>query len=241
MDFAERVIPNISSNYMYRVARARYLFAYKLIKSKNILDIGCGTGYGTIGTGIDIDSEAIAYAKSHFKANYVVGNATKLPFEKECFGAVTSFETIEHIKDYDKYLSEITRVLKKDGLLILSTPRKNGPSNSPYHVREYSFSELNNLLKLYFKSVKIYGQTSSKKAQTAWNDFLLSQVSRQKIVTNDVLRIRKLFPKGLKELIWKHLGNRFFKRDTQESLTEEDFPIVEYNERCQTLIAVCSR
>ena len=241
MDFAERVIPKVSSNYMFRQARARYLFAYKLLKNKNILDIGCGTGYATIGTGIDIDPEAICYAKKHYKANFLVGDATNLPFENGTFDAVTSFETIEHIKDYKKYLTEIKRVLKPGGKLILSTPRKNGLSNSQYHIKEFSFIELDNLLRLRFKSVKIYGQGSSKKAQNAWNDFMISQKSRQKIVNSDTLRFRKLIPKYLKELIWRYMGNWFFKRDTQESLSEKDFPIGKYHGNCQTLIAVCSR
>ena len=54
---------------MYRQAMARYMFAKRYIRKPN-LDIGCGTGYGTVGTGIDIDSEAIVFAKKHHKANY---------------------------------------------------------------------------------------------------------------------------------------------------------------------------
>lgn len=239
MDFAERVIPSITSNYMYRQAMARYLFAQKYVRKLN-LDIGCGTGYGTVGIGIDIDSEAIEFAKQHYKAKFLLGSALNLPFKNRTFASITSFETIEHV-NANKFLLEVKRVLKKDGILVLSTPRKTDFINSPYHVKEFSKIELEVLLKKYFKSVKIYGQSSSKKAQKAWADFLLSQDSRQKIVNNDIFSFRKLLPKSLKESAWKYLGNIFFKRFTQEQLSEKDFPIFGYNHSCQTLVAVCCR
>jgi ubiquinone/menaquinone biosynthesis C-methylase UbiE len=241
MDFAERVIPGLSSNYMFRQAQARYMFAKKYIKNKDqVLDAACGTGYGTTGVGIDNNPEAIAFAKKHFKAKYVLGDVLNMPFSSNLFDVVTSFETIEHV-DAKKFLNEISRVLKKDGKLILSTPQKKGLSNSPYHIKEFSKDELYHLLKKYFKSVKIFGQVSSVKAQKAWNDFMSSQESRKKIIIFDTLGFRKLFPKELKERIWKPLGNLVSKRGTQEKLTEKDFQIVEFSNFCQTLIAVCSR
>lgn len=241
MDFAERVIPGITSNFMYRQARSRYSFAKKYIRNKDkVLDAACGTGYETIGVGIDNDPEAIAFAKSHYKAEFVVASVLDMPFESNSFDVVTSFETIEHV-DANKFLTEVKKVLKRNGTLILSTPRENGPSNSPYHIKEFTAKELEILLKRYFKSVKLFGQGSSKNAEKAWNDFLISQESRQDIVDSDVLGIRKFFPKELKELIWRYFGNWFFKRNTQEDLTEKDFPIVKFSNSCQTLIAVCSR
>lgn len=241
MDFAERVIPGITSNFMYRQARSRYLFAKKYIRNKDkVLDAACGTGYETIGVGIDNDPEAIAFAKSHYKAEFVVGSVLDMPFESNSFDIVTSFETIEHV-DAQKFLNEISRILKRSGILILSTPRKTGVINSPYHVKEFSKVELEKMLKKYFKSVKIFGQGSSKRAQKAWDDFIFSQNSRQAIVNSDILGIRKFFPKYLKERIWYFFGNWLFKRNTQENLNERDFPISEEIDSCQTLIAVCSR
>ena len=241
MDFAERVIPGLSSNYMFRQAQARYMFAKKYIKNKDqVLDAACGTGYGTTGVGIDNNPEAIAFAKKHFKAKYVLGDVLNMPFSSNLFDVVTSFETIEHV-DAKKFLNEISRVLKKDGKLILSTPQKKGLSNSPYHVKEFTKQELELLLKKYFKTVTIYGQSSSPKARSAWGDFMSSQESRKKIIILDILGFRKLFPKELKERIWKPLGNLVSKRGTQEELTEEDFTIDKYNHSCQTLVAVCYR
>lgn len=241
MDFAERVIPGITSNFMYRQARARYLFAKKYIRNKDkVLDAACGTGYETIGIGIDNDPEAISFAKKHYKAKFIVGDILNMPFTNNSFDIITSFETIEHV-DANKFLTEVKKVLKRNGTLILSTPRENGPSNSPYHIKEFTAKELEILLKRYFKSVKFFGQGSSTKAQKAWDDFMMSQQSRQNLVNSDIISFRKLFPKKLKELIWRYLGNWFFKRNTQEDLTEKDFPIVKFSNSCQTLIAICSR
>lgn len=240
MDFAERVIPGLTSNYMFKQALARYQFAKKFIKNKNVLDAACGTGYATIGTGIDNNPEAITFAQRHYQAKYVVGDILNMPFKNHFFDVVTSFETIEHV-DANKFLLEIKRVLKKNGILILSTPCKNGPSNSPYHVREFTKVELEILLKKHFKTVAIYGQTSSRRAKIAWKDFLNSQETRKSLINFDSLGFRKLIPRELKEFMWKYLGNWFSKRKTQENLSEEDFPVVAYNHSCQTLVAVCYR
>lgn len=157
---------------------------YKLARnhcksSSLILDLGCGLGWGTnylscIGKvyGVDIDTMTIKEAKNRYRKNrkikFLVADAIKLPFPKEKFDAVVAIENIEHIKDQQKYLDEVQRVLKKRGILIISTP--NGEHfgrklrkllglrsmENPYHVHELSEGELLNLLMINgFKVEKI--------------------------------------------------------------------------------------
>lgn len=108
----------------------RYKFAAKFSKGK-ILDLGCGTGYGSKilferGNevyGIDISKEAINYAKRKYQGpKYICSPAENLPFPDEFFDAITAFEVIEHIKNYEQALNEIYRVLKRGGDFFLSTP-----------------------------------------------------------------------------------------------------------------------
>ena len=125
---------------------------------KRILDIACGTGYG-IGilkqrarfiAGVDIDDDALAQSRSECdtKAAALFGDGLRLPFADGSFDLVTSFETLEHIYERQVFLEELHRVLKPDGMLILSTPNAyytkpvNGKPSNPFHIFEYTPGEL---------------------------------------------------------------------------------------------------
>ncbi len=109
----------------------------KYISTKSrILDIGCWTGqlFEAISqkrikiSGIDIDKKAVNQAKKKFPAgNWKVASAVKLPFENRSFDVVAFFDVIEHvpISSENKCINEVARVLKKNGILLLSTPADN--------------------------------------------------------------------------------------------------------------------
>lgn len=104
-------------------------------RNSKILDVGCWTGqlYTALAnrryqyTGIDISKEAISLAKRKYKdAVWKVSDATRLPFSNAKFDAVVMFEVLEHLGDKEEMcISELKRVLKKGGILILSTPAHN--------------------------------------------------------------------------------------------------------------------
>ena len=230
MDFNERVIPKITANFLFQEALARYYFALRHLpsKSKLILDIGCGAGYGTAlltqkGTiiGLDIDKEAVLYAQKHYPhATFITSSALELPFLDNQADCVVSFETIEHFSQTNKFLSEVKRILRSHGKFILSTP--NGKSNSPYHATYFTSQTLTAVLCKYFPKVALYGQFKSLEAKNAFQKFLVSQSARQTYVNSDVLNLRKLLPKSVKEKIWTHVG-ALHGRNNQEQLTLEGF------------------
>lgn len=108
----------------------------KFLKKKNnlkILDIGCGTGaalrclgkYGD-GYGVDISDEAIRLAKKCASENWVIekGEIASLRFKNSTFDLVVCLDVLYHswVKDNNKAVSEIARVLKKGGIFLSREP-----------------------------------------------------------------------------------------------------------------------
>ena len=116
----------------------RYALVLELIKGRKVLDIACGEGYGSFMmarfasslVGIDISQETVEHASSVYKKSNLLfeqGDVAKINHLVNTFDVVVSFETIEHLSQQRKMISEIKRVLKHDGFLIISSP------NSPVY------------------------------------------------------------------------------------------------------------
>jgi SAM-dependent methyltransferase len=138
-----------------------------------VVDVASGTGYGCeilldtgadAALGIDLDASALRYAASRSRASFVEGDASRLPLRSHSVEALTSFETIEHVARANVVLDEFARVLRKGGLLVLSTPNAlvtrpvAGRPRNPFHVHEFEPDELNGLLTARFSSVRLFGQ-----------------------------------------------------------------------------------
>ena len=104
---------------------------YSPKKKLKILDAGCGTGllikkldkFGEV-WGVDINVDAIKFAKSRGIKNLKKSSVTKLPFKDKYFDILISIDVLYHkwIKDDQKALKEFYRVLKPNGVLILKLP-----------------------------------------------------------------------------------------------------------------------
>ncbi len=152
----------------------RYAIAMDFAKGKHVLDVACGDGYGsnllakvaTSVIGIDNKSTVISEARSKYKATnlrFENGNIEHLPVSENSIDLVTCFETLEHTSEHEKAMVEIKRVLKPDGLLLISTPDKKEYSEvrnyaNPFHKKELYLNEFKQLLELNFAFVKIYIQ-----------------------------------------------------------------------------------
>ena len=123
-----------------------------------ILEVGCHTGYFMrrylLGKarkvrGVDIDEEAIAYAKARDGEHYYACcNSNALPFADGEFDKVLCAEALEHVDDEAGTIREITRVLKPNGLLVVTTPHRfldSLDSDYPQH-RHYSLEDLAGML-----------------------------------------------------------------------------------------------
>lgn len=174
----ERFVPGINDTQLTMEHYQRYYSVLPLVKGKTVLDAACGEGYGTalLGeaaacvTGIDISKDAVARAERRYsqsdKVRFVKASVAQLPIEDNSIDVVVSFETIEHVSEdiQNKFLDEISRVLKKDGgVLIMSTPNKEIYSDragyhNEFHVKEFYRDEFTEFLQRKFSRVALYDQ-----------------------------------------------------------------------------------
>lgn len=109
------------------------LLPKKDIKGKKFLEVGCGLGYfsnkasrlGAKVSGIDIGPKLVAINKKLTpNGKFIVSSASKLSFKDESFDVVLSTEVIEHVENQKAALKEMSRVLKKNGILVITTPNR---------------------------------------------------------------------------------------------------------------------
>ncbi len=169
----ERYVPGIHGQIELE-HRHRYYMARQLAAGKRVLDIACGEGYGTdilaataaCVVGVDIDAQTVEHARKRYvreNLSFAVGACEQIPLPDRSVDLVVSFETLEHTDQHEQMLSEITRVLTLDGVLLVSTPnraiyRAAGGLPNPFHMKELELTEFTELLGRYFANTQPFGQ-----------------------------------------------------------------------------------
>jgi SAM-dependent methyltransferase len=179
----ERVIPELVNADLLNEHLSRYRFARHFIGGLNyapeILDAGCGSGYGAAElsgagavTGTDISAEAIQHARERYGqpgVRFLQAACEALPFPDTRFDLVVAFEVIEHLDRWQQLLAEAHRVLKWSGVLLVSTPNRDyyaesrgdaGPN--PFHRHEFDYEEFRQALETVFPHVRIWTQNHAE-------------------------------------------------------------------------------
>ncbi|MDI9257681.1 class I SAM-dependent methyltransferase [Flavobacterium sedimenticola] len=164
--------------YIYTRDAVEHLHRYSLltpyIADKTVLDIACGEGYGSAIMsktaarvyGVDIDADTVTKAQAKYKRenlSFQEGSAAAIPLQDHSVDVVVSFETIEHHDKHREMLSEIKRVLKPSGMLIISTPDKLYYSDArnfknKFHVKELYKQEFVDLIAAHFANLQLLTQ-----------------------------------------------------------------------------------
>lgn len=153
----------------------RYAWASSLVTDKVVLDAACGEGYGSAllahsaasVIGIDVDADTIAHACQRYARDglrFECSDCLQLPLADDSVDVVVSLETLEHLSDHDGLLREFRRVLKPDGLLVLSSPDRQQYSeasgyDNPFHAKELNREEFEALLAAHFPHWQVLAQS----------------------------------------------------------------------------------
>ncbi len=86
----------------------------------------------------------------------VFGDMTQSELPSEAFDIVVSVEVLEHVEEDDRFVSEVSRVLRPGGVFLMTTPNGDYVENrNPDHKRHYKFSQLAALLESHFSTVRV--------------------------------------------------------------------------------------
>jgi len=193
---------------------ARFEFVCGLVKDKIVIDCACGVGIGSkmfadAGAkqvlAYDLSADDVFAAQEYNRlANlvYAMAEATDLPCGAQSADIYVSLETIEHLADDAKFLFEVKRVLKSGGTFVCSTPNRTvtnpgaGLSDKPFnkfHMREYSASEFEALLKKHFSTVEMYGQNPKRKWRVGLSNLVAKILGRRvAVLFNQILKLPRL-------------------------------------------------
>jgi 2-polyprenyl-3-methyl-5-hydroxy-6-metoxy-1,4-benzoquinol methylase len=150
----ERFIPELMGGQLIEAEHVvRYALGARMCAGKEVLDAGCGVGWGTLlmlesgaarVSSIDIDLEAVENARMRAPAADIrQGDLAELPWPDDTFDLVVCFEALEHVHRQERVLDELVRVLRPDGILMVSSPNPRVyPAGNPFHVHELTPEEL---------------------------------------------------------------------------------------------------
>lgn len=155
----------------------RYAIAGRFVAGKTVLDVASGEGYGShlLATqaafvyGVDVAADAVAHASRKYPRDnlrFLRGSATAIPLADAAVDVVVSFETLEHLREHDQMMTEIRRVLRPGGMLVISSPDKRYYSDlpgyqNPFHLRELYREEFHALVRRFFRHARFFVQRMS--------------------------------------------------------------------------------
>ena len=171
----------IEKNYLARIDKIRFLTIAEIVQKiepKKLLDAGCGSGDYLLYLspfvekiyGIDFSEVACKMAKEKIKRSKKVvikkmDLTKKLGFQNSYFDFILCTEVLEHLKDNTYILSELKRILKNDGLILLTMPnftilsveylREKFFDKDPTHYHRYSLNKWCKLIGNFFKILEI--------------------------------------------------------------------------------------
>jgi SAM-dependent methyltransferase len=247
---AERVSREASDNFVFQRSILAYHYAAEII-SGDVLEIGTGTGYGveilapkckrfiTVDKFLDPSVPQVENVEQHQMVVPPIG------FESGSFDFVVSFQVIEHIKDDTQFVREVARVLRPGGKFIVSTP--NAPmslTRNPWHIREYTAEELQNLLSISFSTITPAGVVGNQKIMEYYEK---NRQGVERITRFDILDLQHRLPRQLLQVPYDILNRinrrRLLKKNTEltTSIEMTDYSVSSATDQSFDLLFVAEK
>jgi SAM-dependent methyltransferase len=232
--------------------RAAYVYANLNARGARLLDLGCGTGYGTaeladsattrIGV-FGLDRVRPADSSRRPNTNFVRADLRGIPLRDASFATIVSFQVIEHLEDPTDYLAAIARLLEHDGTAYVTTPNLlTSDRVNPWHVHEYEAAELRARLLEHFEEVEMLGVGIGERV-AGYFDARLRRIRR--IMRLDPLGLRHLLPRTLVDRLFASFALVVRRGIQQEGAlpdaSVDDFPIGRTAPGDIDLLAVCRK
>ena len=153
----------IISNYLKKLIKENQLN----INDLKILNVGCGPGrssqylseFGNV-VSVEYDKYCCEFASEKTGLEIIHGSITELPFEDQSFDLVCAFDVIEHVENDQLAVSEMKRVVKKEGIIFITVPTFMSLWSHHdvinHHFRRYKLKQVENLFKKEKDGNKIF-------------------------------------------------------------------------------------
>lgn len=250
---AERVShTDLSDNYVFQRSLLAYIAAADIV-SGDVLELGTGSGYGIehiapkANRFVTVDKfpsqiDFTKYPNVEFQQMTLPSLAK---FADNSFDFVITFQVIEHIEDDEAFVREAARVLKPGGQLICTTPNKKmSITRNPWHVREYTITELENLMLKHFSAVDSKGVFGNEKIMAYYDN---NKASVEKITRFDIFNLQYRLPRQLLQIPYDLLNRmnrkKLLKADTGlvASIKMEDYSIRKADTGCFDLFYIARK